>query len=224
MELRVEAVQPKGKGKIAVRLDDGTEFTLYQKEIRALGLAEGSVLTRAAYRAILEEILNGRAVRRALYLLERQERTERQLRVKLRQSGYPDESVEAAVAYVKRYHYIDDLRYASNYVRLHGADRGERRLMAELLARGISKQCAEAALADGYGEEYFAESGREYMGADRADERGKILVLLQKRHYSFDGANERERRRTYQFLLRRGFRGADILGAMRLAETERGLE
>ena len=42
------------------------------------------------------------------------------------------EAVEQAIAYVKSYHYIDDLRYACSYVRYQKEKKSNRRLQQDL--------------------------------------------------------------------------------------------
>ena len=116
MSLQVMSVVPLEKGKARIRFDDGTEVVLYKGEIRKLGIEEGCVVTEAVYDKILNEILGKRAIKRAMHLLEKQDRTERQLYDKLKQNGYPESCIESAIAYVKSYHYIDDVRYARSYI------------------------------------------------------------------------------------------------------------
>ena len=92
------------------------EVLLYKGEVRKLSLREGTVISREKYDEIIYEILGTRAKKRAMFLLERMDRTEHQLREKLMQNGYPDVCVDLAVEYVRKYHYIDDLRYATTYI------------------------------------------------------------------------------------------------------------
>lgn len=47
-----------------------------------------------------------------------------------------------------------------------------------------------------------------------SDEMQQICELLEKRHYDRTQADDREKRRMYQFLMRRGFKSRDILSAM----------
>ena len=187
MSLQVMSVVPLEKGKARIRFDDGTEVVLYKGEIRKLGIEEGCVVTEAVYDKILNEILGKRAIKRAMHLLEKQDRTERQLYDKLKQNGYPESCIESAIAYVKSYHYIDDFRYASTYIRYHQEKKSRQKLKMELMAK----------------EEYVS------------DDQKKIAELLQKRHYSFEDADVSEQRKNYQFLLRRGFKSSDILHVMK---------
>lgn len=193
------SVIPLEKGKARIRFEDGSEVILYKGEIRKLGIQEGCVITDEVYHKIIDEILGQRAIKRAMHLLERQDRTERQLYDKLKENGYPEVCIESAISYVKRYHYIDDFRYASAYIRYRQEKKSRQKLKLELQAKGIARDVIEEALEE------------EYV----SDDQKKILELLQKRRYSFENADTAEQRKNYQFLLRRGFQSSDILHVMR---------
>lgn len=198
MDVQVTSVIPLEKGKARIRFEDGSEVILYKGEIRKLGIQEGCVITDEVYHKIIDEILGQRAIKRAMHLLERQDRTERQLYDKLKENGYPEVCIEFAISYVKRYHYIDDFRYASAYIRYRQEKKSRQKLKLELQAKGIARDVIEEALEE------------EYV----SDDQKKILELLQKRRYSFENADTAEQRKNYQFLLRRGFQSSDILHVM----------
>lgn len=199
MDVQVTSVIPLEKGKARIRFEDGSEVILYKGEIRKLGIQEGCVITDEVYHKIIDEILGQRAIKRAMHLLERQDRTERQLYDKLKENGYPEVCIESAISYVKRYHYIDDFRYASAYIRYRQEKKSRQKLKLELQAKGIARDVIEEALEE------------EYV----SDDQKKILELLQKRRYSFENADTAEQRKNYQFLLRRGFQSSDIIHVMR---------
>ena len=199
MDVQVTSVIPLEKGKARIRFEDGSEVILYKGEIRKLGIQEGCVITDEVYHKIIDEILGQRAIKRAMHLLERQDRTERQLYDKLKENGYPEVCIESAISYVKRYHYIDDFRYASAYIRYRQEKKSRQKLKLELQAKGIARDVIEEALEE------------EYV----SDDQKKILELLQKRRYSFENADTAEQRKNYQFLLRRGFQSSDTLHVMR---------
>lgn len=206
-ELQITKIVPESKGRVCIRFENGTEMTLYRGEIRSFSQTEGSLLlTEGAYIPIeLYEkalsVVTIRAKKRALFLLEQMDRTEQQLKEKLKKNGYPEACIEAAVSYVIEFHYIDDLRYAEHYIRYHQQKKSRQKLKMDLMQKGVAKDTIEQAL-----EEFFD-----------SDERRKILALLEKRHY--DAACDRkEQQRTYQFLMRRGFKSSDILSVMRCNE------
>ena len=105
--------------KVRVVFEDAEDLVLYRGEIRKYRIEEGEDLPEEEYHEIFYQVIGKRAKKRAMHLLEKMDRTESNLREKLRMNGYPQELVDEAVDYVKRYHYIDDRRYAENYVRFH---------------------------------------------------------------------------------------------------------
>lgn len=186
------------KKRVRIRLENGCEFALYKGEGRQYGLQEGGELSREQYEDICREILIKRARKRTMHLLEKMDRTEEQLRTKLRQGYYPEEVIEDAISYVKGYHYLDDLRYAQNYVRSHKDRKSRRMVQLELQQRGVAKEWIQQAL-----EEYEQEHEQE-----------QILKWIRKRDYSSETADLKEKQRMYQFLLRKGFCPNDILHAL----------
>lgn len=198
MQYIVTEYKAADKGRIEICLNGKVNLWLYRGEAKELSLAEGSELSEEQYQHILHEVIGKRAVKRAMHLLERQERTECQLREMLLQSAYPSEAVEDAVSYVKKYHYLDDERYARTFIRFHQDKRSKARLKSDLMQRGVPKDMIERCM-----EEEFA-----------ADERGQIYRLLEKKNFCPDSADRNEYRRIYQFLMRRGFQSSDILAVM----------
>lgn len=185
--------------RVRIRLEDGCEFALYKGERRQYDLREGGELSQEQFEDIRREILIKRARRRVMHLLEKMDRTEEQLRAKLRQGYYPEDVIEDAIGYVKSYHYLDDLRYAQNYVRSHRDKKSRRMLQLELQKRGVAKEWIRQALE----EEYEQESEQE-----------QILRWIRKKDYSSDTADLKEKQRMYQFLIRKGFCPNDILHAL----------
>ena len=202
MNYQVVSILPQDKKKVKICLDNGESFVLYKGEAFKLSLFEKEILEESKYQQILTEVLGKRAIKRALYLLERQERTEKQLRDKLQQNGYPQVCIDLAIEYVKSYHYIDDFRYASVYIRCKQERESRQKLIQKLMIKGISREVIECAM-----EEEFA-----------VDEKQQIAELLKKRKYDAETADEAECRRTAQFLMRRGFKAGDILSVMRYYE------
>ena len=185
------------KGKQKLIFEDGESMQLYRKESNAYGLQEGMGISEALYDELLYEVVGKRAKKRAMHLLERQERTEYQLREKLRQNEYPQEAIEGAIIYVKKYHYLDDMRYACTFVRCQCEKRSKRRIEQDLMKRGIAKEIIQEAL--------------ELEGHE--DETESIGRLLVKKGYHSEMERE-EAYKIYQFLLRKGYRAEDICRAM----------
>ena len=194
----IERIEQLEKGKRRLVFETGERLVLYKGEIRSFGLSEGQEVSDTLYQELLCDVLGKRATKRAMHLLEKQDRTEYQLREKLRQNEYPKEAIEQAITYVKGYHYIDDLRYACSYVRYQKEKKSNRRLQQDLQKKGVAKELIEQALF---------EEGNE-------DETDAIRRLLEKKGYTPDMSRE-QANKIYQFLLRRGYKSSDILYVMR---------
>ena len=159
-----------------------------------------------AGRPLSEEEKSGdirRARHRALHILERSDRTEQELRAKL-ERNYRAEAVEDAISYVKQYHYLDDRRYAVNYLNSRGRVKSRRQVEQELLyKKGISKGILEEARTE----------------AEPQDEREQIRRWMEKKQIHPETADPNELRRFYLFLMRRGFRSEDILSELRVSAS-----
>lgn len=145
-----------------------------------------------------------RAKHRALYILEKCDRTEQELRTKLSRN-YEPEIVEEAIRYVKQYDYINDKRYAVNYLKSRCQIKSRRQVEQELLyKKGISRDILE-------------EASQE---TEAQDESLLIRRWMEKKHFSPETATQEEQRKLYQFLMRRGFQSDDVLKELRNRERE----
>ena len=143
----------------------------------------------------MEDQLLKRAKLRALHLLEVKDRTEAQLRQKLKEDGYPDEVTDAALQYVKGFGYVDDNRYAENFIQSRRNSKSRREIQAALYQKGLDREIVQRTLEICY---------------DGNDETATIRRILEKKRYHQEDATDRDRKRMYAYLSRKGFRYEDI--------------
>lgn len=189
-----------GKGRYRVAFDNGVSCILYRSEAAQLSIEVQCSLTDENYDYLINEIVGKRAKKRAMHILEQMDRTEHQLREKLARGEYPQECIDSAVEYVKKYRYLDDERFASSYVRYHQEKLSRQQLSVKLSQKGVNKDIIAEALEM----EYEADDGE------------KIRNLLSKRHFDPDNTDRQENNKIYQYILRRGFKSSDILKEMRV--------
>nr|WP_296041025.1 regulatory protein RecX [uncultured Blautia sp.] len=141
------------------------------------------------------------ARRKALRLLEHMDRTEKGLRDRLIQGGFSEEAAEDAVAYVKDYGYINDYRYALNYIlyRIHSKSR--QKIFQELQQKGISRDVA-------------SEAWEEASDLEEPDETSLLRTAIEKKCSPGDTLDDKAMRRLYGYLQRRGFRMGDITAVL----------
>ena len=198
--MTVTQIEPVTKAKSRIYVDSKPEFLLYSRELSRYQIREGKDLPEETFRVIVEEVLTKRAKQRAMYLLKSMDRTEYQLRLKLEEGEYPREAIDQAIAYVQSFHYLDDRRYAENYVESRKGSMSRRELQQKLYQRGIPKALIQEALE----------------GCEPDQEKASIQEWMRKKHYNPQEATLEEQRRMYGFLLRKGFRTGDVLACMHM--------
>ena len=195
------------KGRFRIYIEEKPAFVLYRGEVRRLGIREGEPLSEESLREIEEEILPTRAKRRAMNRLQNRDYTEAGLREKLRNGDYPESCIEEAVAYVKSYGYVDDCRYAGDFITYNLDRKSRTRMEQDLMRKGISKDTIRTVF------EELEEQGTSQ------DEGAMIRRLLEKKKYDPQTATGQEKQRMYAFLYRRGFRAEVISRALLLDIT-----
>ena len=130
----------------------------------------------------------------ALALLEFRDRTERELRQKLKERGYSSDEIEETVLFLKEYRYLDDEAYAGRYIRSCAARKSRRQIRADLERKGVSREVIDLQLQE-----------------ENVDEDSQIRKLLEKKGYEPGKRMEpAEYRRLMGALGRRGFSGEAI--------------
>jgi len=137
--MKITAVQPLDQRRSKVLLEGDVAFALYKGELRKYQIREGGELTEEEYHEIVTKILFRRARERLVYLLRSANKTEQELRKKLKDAWYPDEAIDEAIAFGIRHHYIDDERYAERYIEFQGKRKSRKQVIYELRQKGISQ-------------------------------------------------------------------------------------
>lgn len=186
-------------GRYQVVLADGSFFPLYAKELTLYGIKEASELSDQQYETILQEVLIKRVRLKAMHLLETQDRTEFQLRTKLSALAYPEELIEDAVSYVRKFHYLDDLRFAVHYIETRSSQKSMRQLEQELQQKGVARELLQLAKEQ----------------AEFPDEEQQVYTWLQKKRFDAKCADKKEIERMYRFLLGKGYSYSTIAHVLR---------
>lgn len=198
----VTSIVPFDKKRKKIYIDGEFAFLLYFGDVRDLGIKEGEVITDEMMARITQEILPKRAKLRAMNLLKSKDYTRKQLGDKLSEGLYPKEIIEEALDYVQSYKYIDDERYARDYITYHMAGRSRKRIAQDLTSKGVSKDVFLPIMDELYEEE---QGDPEYE---------QVLELLRKKHYDPENSDYKEKQKIMAFLLRKGFGMETVRRAM----------
>lgn len=181
------------KKKVKVCVDEEICFALYKSELGKFAIRKYSELSSETYEKIMNEVLLKRAKLRCMNLLKSRDYTEYQLVTKLRQGLYPGEIIDAAVAYVISYGYVDDTRYARSYIECAGQTKSRRQMENDLMRKGISMEKIRQVY------EQCAEEN------SLTAEEELIHKFLEKKHFNKESATYKECQKMVGFLYRKGF-------------------
>lgn len=190
----VTKIEEATKGKYKIFIDEQFAFILYKGELSRFHVKLGEKLEESDLLAI-KEVLTKRAKLRAMHLLNVMARTEDQLRQKLVQSGYPKESVEEAIRYVKSFGYINDEAYVRNFVEFRYGKKSRREIECLLNQKGMKGEFVDNILDEIYEEHSDKEAIKE---------------ILEKKRWNFEETDEKSKQKMYAYLIRKGFRYEDI--------------
>lgn len=203
----ITRLEPYAKGRVAVYLNDEFAFVLYKGELSKYGLENGVELNEQLYREILENTLFMRARKRGMNLLLKMDRTVKDVSDKLTEGGYPVEAVHDAIEYLKSYHYLDDRRYAVEYIRSKQSSLSRKVILHKLSEKGVPGEIIEDAYAeivednDSYGSEFDEVSNPEIA---------LIRKLMRKKCNNISSIEYEDKQKLFSYLARKGFAISDI--------------
>ncbi len=199
--MQVSQLKAIDKKRVKVYIDEELAFPLYLSEARRYDIVEGAEVSESKYEEILK-IIYKRAKERALYILKDSDKTERQISDKLAGGAYPPVIINKILDFLREYGYVDDARYARDFISSRSKSRSLKEIKNKLYIKGISRDIIDNEL-------------EEFKKDDLYDSRKLIYNLLEKKRFNFDTEDQKEIGRIIAFLMRKGFEYDDIKYCMR---------
>ena len=187
--MTITEIRPVTKTKYRIDIDGQFAFVLYKGELSRFHIREGEEISESVFREITQDVLVKRARARCNHLLTDVDKTEFQIRQSLEKSMYPADVIDVTVAFLKEHRYIDDRRYASNYVSLRRDKKSIEAIRADLLRRGIDRSIIDDALNE----------------LDESDQMDSLMLQIRKKWRSPYAPDYQEMQKLKGFLLRKGY-------------------
>lgn len=195
MRLNKIASKPDGVGRYRTEFEDGSILRLYRQTIEDHCLYAGQELTEQEMDALVRDAGRTSAKMRAVRILTASDVSRDDLLQRLVQKGESKEDAANAVAWMEELQLVDDRRTAQIIVsRCAAKGYGLSRAKQALYEKRIPKEYWEDALAD------------------YPDQQDAIVAYL--RSHIKNNADEREKKRAVDALLRRGHSYGQIRTAM----------
>lgn len=174
--------------------ESGFAFSLSAKGIFECEISVGKVFSDEEFEEIEKYVAEEKTFSAAVRFLGYRDYSEKELLRRLARAGYDG---TAAVERLVGLGYIDDERYAREFVEKNAGKYGKLRIENELRRRGIDRELAETILS-----EAFAEPSTAAFDALCKKQKAKAF------------SDSKERNRAYAFLARRGFSSEEISAAI----------
>lgn len=188
-----------------VYVDDAFVFALYSRELMQYGLKEGQPVSRELLDKIIKECVLRRGKLRAMNLLQARDYTRQGLGVKLMQSEYDETVIAQVISYLDDYHYLDDVRYAREYISFKKSKKSQRQIEQALMEKGVSRDDIRQA---------FVELSEEYNLEQEEQVLLKRLIEQKLRRLKPSEEEQVKRVKVYRFLAGKGFSSSAIKEAM----------
>ena len=200
----ISEIREYDKKRKKLILNEGEEvLLLYRSELKDARLSEGDTIREEEWDRLLQEVLIPRGKKKALYYLKDSDKSRSQVREKLRQGFYPKEAVEAVMDFLEQHHFVDDRRFAEQYILSVKGKKSGREILYKLLEKGVPEQAARELLEELIPGQEEAEACRKALksrlgGKNAPDrlqelpyqEKQKICAALYRRGFSREAVEQ----------------------------------
>jgi len=184
--------QKKDPNRCSIFLDDVFAFGLHVDVATAHGLRKGVVLTGDACSNLLHEDVYHRALKRILGYLAYKPRTEKELQNRLSRLQVDASVSQQVMDKVRSMQLVHDERYAEEYASSRLRAYGPRRVVRELVQKGIPETMAEKTVT---------------RCNPHDDPHEHMAQVVQKAYTRYRSENDPRKRaeKTVRYLMRRGY-------------------
>ena len=141
-------------------------------------------------------------LRKSGTLLSQRDYTCARLRDKLLAAGFEEEIVEMTLESLTEARYLDDERYARNFIQAHWEDRSRTRIRMDLENRGVPSEIAGRVLSE------------ENEERGNSAEISQVRKLMRKRAFDPQSASWEEKGKMKGYLYRKGYSASSVRAAM----------
>ena len=207
--MELTAAEPRRKGLVQLYLDGEEAVKLDREVFLRAGLRPGDQISDEELHQLILDSDARRAKEKALYLLEHRHHSKRELTEKIARTAASWEAAEAAAGQMEELGLVDDQAYARDRAREMFLRKrwGPLRVKQELRRKGIDGELIEELL-------------EEYRQRDEGGLVAENVRAVLETKYSGWREDEKQRRRAFAALQRRGYSYEEIREGMAWDEFE----
>lgn len=132
-------VQKRNVNRVNVYVDEAFTFAFDAELIYKQGIQKDSVIDVEAIKEIVKEDEFIKCKNSALRTVEKTYKTEKELRDKLTEKGFEEDTIKRAIEFLKEYNLLNDEKYAEMYIKDRLRSQGRNKIKYALIRKGVSE-------------------------------------------------------------------------------------
>lgn len=190
-------IQKRNKERVNVYIDGEFGFACSLELIYTFNIFKGKAVDVEYLKSIIDENNYMKCKNSALKILERNYKTEKQMRDKLFQKQYDGNTVAKVIDFLKKYKFVDDDKFVEMYIKEKINSQGKNKIKYDLIKKGIDKELLDEKLS------LVDSSFQENTAFNIARKKYETIIK-----------SEKDRNKVYRklgsYLLRKGYSWEDV--------------
>lgn len=193
-------VQKRNKERVNLFLDGEYAFSISAELVYKEGLKISSEIDAEKVKSIAKSENYIKCKESALRIIERNLKTEKEVREKLKLKGYDDNSIEKSIEFLKEYNFVNDRAYTKAFVNDKLKTMGSQKIKYSLIQKGIAKEVIEEELSN------LNKENERNIALNIAKKKLSTIKKTENDNYKISG-------KLYRFLVSKGY-GSDIVNGV----------
>lgn len=192
MKITSIEIQKKNKNRVNLYIDDNFECGLSLETIVKNHLKVGQELSERELDYFKNDSEKEVALNKAVGYIAKYQKSEKELKKYLRDKEYDKSVVDYVAEKLKKYGFVDDKVFATNFVKAKTKNQGKRKIAMMLKQKGVSEEIVDDAI--------------EEFSCDREQ-----IIEVAKKYLKNKPLDIKTKQKAYRYLASRGYNGEDIM-------------
>lgn len=185
-------IQKRNKERVNLFLDGEYAFSISAELVYKEHLKVNDEIDYKEIKDLAEKESFSRCKEAALRIIEKNYKTEKEVRDKLKQKGYEENAIEYSIKFLKEYNFINDNYYAKAFISDKLSTMGSQKIKYNLIQKGISKEIIDEELVN------INKENEKSIALDMAKKKVGIIRKKETDNYKISG-------KLYRYLISKGY-------------------
>jgi regulatory protein len=190
-------IQKRNKQRVNLFLDGEYAFSISAELVYKEGLKINSEIDSEKIKSIAESENYIKCKESALRIIERNFKTEKEVKDKLKLKGYDDNSIDKSIEFLREYNFVNDIAYTKAFINDKLKTIGSQKIKYSLIQKGIPKEVIDEELSE------LNKENEKSIALSIAKKKLSNIKKNENDNYKISG-------KLYRFLISKGYDGEVI--------------